>query len=103
MKSYKIKAVVSPDAAERTREIRRILVDAKLALSPGKAADLIRPNIGDVDLRNAYYVAVANYRFSDSPSTNLRLLQMAAAGLLVVVGCSKIPRDMEYLADVITV
>lgn len=100
MKNYKIKAVVGTDEAARVAEIRRLIVDARLALSPGRAAELVRRSIDDADLRNAYYVAVTNYNFGTSPATNLRLLQMAAAGLLVIVGCSRIPREMEFMSDI---
>ncbi len=100
MKTYKIKAVVGADEAARVAEIRRLIVDARLALSPGRAAELVRRSIDDADLRNAYYVAVASYNFGTSPATNLRLMQMAAAGLLVIVGCSRIPREMEFMSDI---
>lgn len=99
MKTFKIKAVVNPDQMVRQKIIRRILVENKFALSPMTAKDLIMPSIDDVDLHNAYFIAADNYNFNDSPATNLRLVQAAAMGMLVVVGCRKLPAQFDYITE----
>ena len=99
MKQNKIKVIVEPDSARRRKEIQKAIIDCGLALTPGDANKLIRPSIDDYDLRAAYFVAIADYNFRESPLSSARLYQLAARGIAIIVGCRRLPKEYEILCE----
>lgn len=101
MKQNKIKVVVNPDPSGRHSAICKHLVECNLASTMGAASNLIRPSTHDFSLRDCYYVAADLYNFRQSPLTTYNLIELAASGLLVIVGCKKLPPEMEFLVEVL--
>lgn len=101
VKENKIFVVVASDAKLRRQIISKLAVRLGFAQIPSDAAKLIREDIYDVDLTSTYFVMCNNYNFRDSPSTNHRLYEMAARGLAVVVGVRSLPREYEFIAQII--
>lgn len=99
MKQNKIKVVVGADDA-RPRKIKEILVNAGLAVNMADAAKLIKPDVYDIKIPDAYFIAADNYNFRESPITLHLMFQAATAGILVVVGCKKLPPEYEFLCEV---
>lgn len=99
MKQNKIFVAVSADPSHRLTIIQRILIDLKLAITPGDASKLIRKSVYDIDLSNAYYVCADNFNFRESEITRQRLYEMAARGIAVIVGVKRLPREFEFISQ----
>ena len=99
MKQNKLIVAVASNSTERAAIIRRILMELNFAYTPGDANKLIRGNVHDINLRNAYYVCADNFQFSDSPITVQRLYEMAARGIAVILGASRLPRQYEFICE----
>lgn len=100
MKTFKIKVVVGSNG-ERQRKMREILVESGLAVNMADAGKLIKPSVHDVKIHDAYFIAADNFDFRESPITLQRMFQCATAGLLVLVGCKKLPHEFEFLCDAV--
>ncbi len=101
MKSNKILVAISTDDQERRAIIQRLLVKLNFALTPHDAGKLIRKNVYDIDLSDAYFVCVENYNFRDNEITRQRLYEMAARGIAVIVGVRRLPREFEFICQAI--
>ena len=101
-KQYKIMAVVASDEGDRRRMVQRLAVRLGFARTPGDAGKIIRENVWDYDLANAYFVLAYQFNFRDSPQAAQQLFRLAAQGLAVVVGCRRVPREYEFLCEVYT-
>jgi len=99
MKQNKLIVAVAPDDRTRKRIIQRILMELNFAYTPSDANKLIRSDVHDLNLLNAYYVCADNFQFSDSPITVQRLYEMAARGIAVILGVSRLPRAYEFICE----
>lgn len=98
MKQMKIKVVVGADDA-RPHRIKEILVECGIAVNKADAAKLIKTSIHDIKIQDAYVIVADNFNFRESPITLSRMFQAATAGILVVVGCKKLPPEYEFLCE----
>lgn len=98
-KENKIMVVVSPDPKVREQMIRYLIVRLGFAAIPSDAGKIISQDIYSVDLNTAYFVFCANYSFRASILTSQRLYELAARGIAVVVGVSKLPREYEFICQ----
>lgn len=96
-KENKIIVVVSADQDLRHIMLQHLAVELGFAQTRGDAGKLIRQSPHDYDLANCYFVLAANYNLRESPVTTQRLFELAARGLAVLVGCRRIPPEMEFL------
>ena len=99
MKTNKITIVVSPDREVRAAMIKRLVVDAGFAKTPGDAAKIIRKSPYDFDLSESFFVFAELYNLRESPITTHKLYEMAVRGLAVIVGARRIPPEMEFLCS----
>ena len=96
-KDNKILVVVDPDPVERRRIIARLAVRLGFARIPSDAQKIIVDDLADVDLSTAYFVLCSTHNFRGAPITNQRLYELAARGLLVLVGTRYLPREYEFI------
>jgi hypothetical protein len=80
--------------------VAKTLVRFGFARTPSDAKKIIAFTPFDVDLSTAYFVAAQSYNFRSSANLTQRLYEMAARGFLVVVGATRIPREMEFICDI---
>lgn len=96
-KEYKIQAVIAPSPDERETLMAKLAVRFGFARIPSDGRKLITRDIYSVDLSTAYFVMCSNYNFRGATITNQRLYEMAARGILVVVGVRSLPREYEFI------
>lgn len=99
-KNNKIMVCVSPDAAVRHTMVCELLMRIGLATIRSDSRKIIKHSIYDIELSEAYFIAVDDFNFRESPSTTQRLYELAARGIAVVVGARKLPREFEFLCDI---
>lgn len=95
MKDYKIQVAVAQTPEERERIIARLAVEYGFARIASDGRKLIRRTIADTDLSAPYFIMCGSYDFKASPLTNARLVQLAAQGILILVGSRTIPKEYE--------
>lgn len=96
-KEHKILVAVAPTIEEQERLMARLAVRFGLARIPSDAMKLISHDVYDIDLSTAYFVMASGYNFRGATITNQRLYELAARGLLVLVGAKRIPREYEFI------
>lgn len=96
-KEHKILVAVAPTIEEQERLMARLAVRFGLARIPSDAMKIISHDVYDIDLSTAYFVMASGYNFRGATITNQRLYELAARGLLVLVGAKRIPREYEFI------
>lgn len=99
MKQNKLIVAVHHDQVVRIRILKRLIIERGFALTPSDAEKLIRTNVMDIDLSEAYFVIADNYKFRESPITQQRLYEMAARGIAVILGTIKLQREFEFICE----
>ena len=99
MKQNKLIVAVHQDRLARDKILRRIVVELGFALTPSDAGKLIRTNVFDIDLTEAYFVIADNYNFRESPLTQQRLYELAARGIAVILGTPKLQKEFEFICQ----
>ncbi len=99
IKNHKIIVAVHPDPAVRRAMVARIAVKLGLATIPSDALKIMKSDIADVNLCEAYFVLLSNYSFRGAIHTNQRLYELAVKGLAVVVACKTIPREYQFITQ----
>lgn len=98
-KNRKIITAVARDPKTRKRLMADLLVRMELAATRGSASWLIRPSVFDYELQDSFVVAADNFNFRQSPYTTQRLYELAVAGMPVLVGCTRIPPEYEFITE----
>lgn len=96
-KEYKIHVVIAASQDEREKLMAKLAVRFGFAKIPSDGGKLITRDIYSVDLSTAYFVMCSNYNFRGATITNQRLYELAARGILVVVGVRNLPREYEFI------
>lgn len=91
--------VISPDHNVREQMLRHLIVRIGFAAIPSDAKKIISQDIYSIDLNTAYFVFCTKYSFRVSTLTTQRLYEMAARGIAVAVGVSKLPREVEFICQ----
>lgn len=99
MKQNKLIVAVHPDAEQRARILRKIIVDLGFARTQSDAGKLIKTTIDDYDLSRAYFVIADNFNFRESPITQQRLYELAARGIAVILGTPRLQREFEFICE----
>lgn len=99
VKQNKLIVAVHPDHDIRNKILKRLIIERGFALTPTDAGKLIKATVSDIELSGAYFVIADNYRFRESPITQQRLYQMAARGIAVILGATKLPREYEFICE----
>lgn len=99
MKQNKIKVAVSSDAKHRATIMRRVLIDLGFARTQGDASKIIQPSVHTINLQHAYFVAADNFKWHESPLKVQLLYEMAARGILVLIGARSIPKQYEFICE----
>lgn len=99
MKQNKLIVAVHHDPVTRNRILKRLIVERGFALTPSDAGKLIKANVSDIDLTQAYFVIADNYKFRESPITQQRLYELAARGIAVILGTTKLQREYEFICE----
>lgn len=101
MKANKIIAIVASNPQARIKLIQRTLVSLGFALTQGDADKLIKSDVYDIDLLDAYYVCADNFNFRESPITTQRLYELAARGICVIVGVKRLQKEYEIICEAV--
>lgn len=96
-KEYKIHVVIAASQDERERLMAKLAVRLGFAKIPSDGRKLILRDIYSVDLSTVYFVMCSNYNFRGATITNQRLYELAARGILVLVGVRSLPREYEFI------
>lgn len=99
-KNNKIMVCVSPEAAVRHTMVCELLIRCGLATIRSDSRKIIKHSIYDIELSEAFFVAVDDFNLRESPSTTQRLYELAARGIAVIVATRKLPREFEFLCDI---
>jgi len=91
--------VVDPDPDIRRKLIAKLAVNLGFARTASDASKIIRSTPYDIDPGNTYFVLAGTYDFRRSNITTQRLYEMAARGIAVVVGVSRLPADYEFICQ----
>jgi hypothetical protein len=99
MKHNKIIVAVSSDDKKRAEILQRIVVKLGFARTSSDALKIIRADVHDIDLADAYFVIAGNHDLRESPITTQRLFELAARGIAVIIGAKKLPREFEPFCE----
>lgn len=100
MKNFKIKVVIGGSEEAVRNKMAQLIVCAGLAAIRSDGLKLIKRFPEDVlPVEREYAVFVANYDFSMNLELTIKLISMAAAGLLVILGAKKVPKQLEGLVE----
>lgn len=99
MKQNKLILAVSPNPDTRAAIMRRLLVAHGFAVTQHDASKLIQPDVYNINLESAYFVAADNFKLHESPITLQRLYEMAARGIFVLLGVRTLARQYELISE----
>lgn len=99
-KENKIMVVVDPDPGMRRTLIAKLAAQLGFARTTSDASKIIRSTPYEFDLMTSYFVLAHTYDFRKSNITTQRLYEMAARGMAVVVGVSRLPAEFEFCCQV---
>lgn len=92
--------VVDQDLDARRKVIAKMAVEFGFARTTSDAGKIIRSTPYDYDLPAAFFVMATTYDFRKSVITTQRLYEMAAKGMLVIVGVKRLPPEFEFICQV---
>ena len=92
--------VVDPDVSMRKQLIARLATQHGFARTTSDALKIIRSTTYEYDIPTAYFVLAHTYDFRRSNITTQRLYEMAARGMAVIVGVSRLPAEFEFCSQV---
>lgn len=88
------------DKTLRDKLLCELLVDAGFAKISSDAAKIIKHKLDDCDLDKAFFIAVYDFKFTDSHVLTHRLLNMSLHGVPIFIGCKNIPNQYAPFCEI---
>lgn len=95
--------VVAPDEQQRRQMVETLAVRHGFALTRSDARKIIRSGLDEqILVEDPWFVLAATVHPRVSTQVYIHLYRIALSGRFVLIGASRVPRDMDFMFEVVT-